>query len=142
METQEIQWTSTSARIGWRWLGRTKINPKGAEEIRTAPWLVKRAATTPTDELHEPTASSAVSSTARPMLSPLRLTRVRWAWAAWCTGRTDDTVREADAVRGHARRRSERSEEQSQKMEDRAKVRFAPHVGSGILALTNDSLCT
>ena len=27
-------------------------------------------------------------------------------------------------------------------MEDRAKVRFAPHVGSGILALTNDSLCT
>ena len=76
VETQEIQWTSTSARIGWRWLGRTKINPKGAEEIRTAPWLVKRAATTPTDELHEPTASSAVSSTARPMLSPLRLTRV------------------------------------------------------------------
>ena len=78
VETQEIQWTSTSARIGWRWLGRTIDRPKAAEKLRTstAPWLVKRAATTPTNELHEPAASSVVSSTARPMLSPLRLTRV------------------------------------------------------------------
>ena len=80
VETQEIQWTSTSARIGWRWLGRTIDRPKAAEKLRTstAPWLVKRAATTPTDELHEPAASSGVSSTARPVavLSPLRLTRV------------------------------------------------------------------
>jgi len=75
-EAQEIRWTSTSARIGWRWLGRTIDRPKAAEEMRTAPWLVKRAATTPTDGLHEPAASSRESSTARPALSPLRLTRV------------------------------------------------------------------
>ena len=74
VETQEIQWTSTSARIGWRWLGRTVDRPKVAEKKRTAPWLVKRAATTPTDEPTTPIAPG--SRRHRPVLSPLRLTRV------------------------------------------------------------------
>ena len=74
VETQEIQWASTSARIGWRWLGRTIDRPKVAEKKRTAPWLVKRAATTPTDEPTTPIAPG--SRRHRPVLSPLRLTRV------------------------------------------------------------------
>ena len=81
-ETQEIQWTSTSARIGWRWLGRTIDRPKAAEKIRTstatAPWLVKRAATTPlTSFTNRPQAQGyLLSSTARPVFNPLRLTPV------------------------------------------------------------------
>ena len=62
-------------RLALAWSHEDK--PQGSRgDPHRAAWLVKRAATTPTDELHEPTASSAVSSTARPMLSPLRLTRV------------------------------------------------------------------
>ncbi|KAJ1457600.1 hypothetical protein M885DRAFT_496621 [Pelagophyceae sp. CCMP2097] len=39
----QIDWTSTSARIGWRRCGKTVLSPKAAEKLRHEPWRFQMA---------------------------------------------------------------------------------------------------
>lgn len=78
LDGHRIDWTTTSARVGWRWLGRTIDRPAKAEELRAAPWLVRRAveASVEAAGTGEITSEAAGEARAGRGLRPLRFNRL------------------------------------------------------------------